>query len=221
MCEYLGKSVLCAKFISHFHGQNMGTSLFFFCNFRRPDSNTASHFLKVITHQIIRQNRKFAELVYEEYVLQGHTSSVKHLKTLIHTLLHGLDLVRIFVDGLDECEEGEQKAILSSIGTFVNDHPANGTNSRTGNTKAAIFSRATEPLNKALKKSITINLSQESLSVQQSIAAFVHSEITGIRQQLDDSYVDDEVLDRIEKRIVASADGKICLCHGGVRLTIA
>jgi hypothetical protein len=145
---------------------------------------------------------------------------MKHLKSLISTLLNGVDLVRIFVDGLDECEEGEQKGILSSIRTFVDERPASGTETRTGAIKAVIFSRTTEPLHKVLKSSITINLSQESHLIEQSIGAFVHSEIVAIRQQMDNSYVDDNALARIEERIVASAEGKVCRSYGEVELTI-
>jgi hypothetical protein len=181
--------------------------LFFLCNFRRPDSNTTSQFLKVITSQIIRQNRDLAELVYEEYILQGHTSSIKQLKTLIPILLDSIDYVRMAVDGLDECQEPEQKGILASIRSFVDGNPTTGACSRAGHIRAAIFSRAVESLSKVLKKSSTINLSQESNAVQQSIRVFVHSEITAIRNTLENSYVDDQVLDRVKEKIVASAGG--------------
>jgi hypothetical protein len=145
--------------------------------------------------------------VCDEYVLQGHTSSVKHLKSLIATLLEGLDFVRICVDGLDECEEREQKGILSAIRVLFDANSFLETSTKPGDFKATVFSRATETLTKALKRSNTINLSQESHSLQQSIKVFVHSEIVDIREQFDYSYVDDDLWDNVEQRIVASAGG--------------
>ena len=201
--------MLCAELARHLQGKTTGTIVFFFCNFRRPDSNTCSQFLKTVTDQIIRQNRDFVDLVYDEYVLQGHTSSVKHLKSLIATLLKGLDFVRICVDGLDECDEGEQKGMLSAIRVLFDANSSLETSTKPGDFKATIFSRATETLTKALKKSNTINLSQESRSLQQSIKAFVHSEVVDIREQFDNSYVDDDLLDNVEQRIVATAGGII------------
>lgn len=203
-----GKSVLCAEFVRHSQQEAKSTILFFFCNFRRQDANTASHCLRVITNQLVRQHPDFVSLVYEEYVLQGQTPSKKNLRNLISTLFKGTDGVRLFIDGLDECPEAEQKDILSFIRAFVEGTSTIETTSKRTDCKAAIFSRAVEPINKALKKSSTITLSQESRSIEQSIKRFVHSEILGIREHLDSSYVDQEVLERIEQKIVASAGGK-------------
>lgn len=204
-----GKSTLCAEFIQHVQSQDRGTTLFFFCNFRRHDVNNTSCFLKIVTGQIVRQNQEMAGIVYEDFILKGLTPSIKQLQGLVSTLLKGLKFVRILVDGLDECEDHEQKGILTSIRDLINTAGANATTEPgTGDVKCAVFSRSVSSLSKDLKKAATINLDLESQSVQKAIEAFVESEISTIREELDVSYVDNEVLDKVKDRILASADGK-------------
>jgi hypothetical protein len=200
--------VLCAELVRHTQGLGRGTVVFFLCNFRRQDSSTNSNFLKVITSQLMRQNQEFAGIAHEEYISQGHTSSVKHLKSLAATLIKAIDYVRIVVDGLDESEEAEQKAIMSSIRALIEGIQTNDASSTPTDIKCAIFSRAVGSLSKLIKKPSTIDLGKEVSSVQQSINMFVHFEIAKIRDSLDNPYLTGTVFENVEQKIVSSAGGK-------------
>lgn len=204
-----GKSVLCSQLIRHMQQQKQGALAYFICDFRSPGRNTCSIVLRLMTSQLIKQNQGLVDFVYDECVLKGLTPAKTVLTALLQDLLSGITSPRLLVDGLDECKASDQEEILKEIRTIVSEA------SKKSDCKPgfAIFSTDTAALEKNLKDVPTISLKKEATHVGMSIRAVVRHKMQQIWDELRDELLDgsfmEEVLMRIEQKVVAKADGRI------------
>lgn len=196
----LGKSVLSAQLIRQLQSEKRTASAFYICSFQTHGDNSCSEILRAIATQLVRQSPDLSAYVYDEYILKGQSPSKSTLKHLVPMLLSGFPATRIVIDGLDETSEREQKEILSILVPFGNSAGGH-------ECKIAIFSRDIPLIRKAIKKQPALCLRDEDASVNRSIQAYVHDEMHILRNNLDDSFVPEAVLEAIEQKLVAKADG--------------
>lgn len=103
-------------------------------------------------------------------------------------------------DGLDESSIEEQKELVAVLRQLT---------TGTDDCKAAVFSRDLPNIRQSLKSFGEVSLKDEAGFVEQSIKAFVQHEITALRDGLDEEEQEPETFDRIQKRILQKAGGKI------------
>ena len=196
-----GKSVLCAQLIRHLQAEKACTVAYFVCNFRSTGLNICSNVLRAVVCQLIKQKQDLVGYIYDENVVKGLSPSKSNLKRMLPMLLSGISSARIVLDGLDECADEEQREILSTLTSLVKKA------STSIQCKVAIFSRDIPALGMTLRKYPTVSLKDEVFAVEASIKAFVHHEVQEMRKDIDDTFVGEEVFNRIEQKIVAKADG--------------
>ena len=194
--------MLCAQFIRHLRAIKDCTVAFFVCDFRSGGLNSCSHILRTIAGHLIKQHPTLVEFIYGQYITQGLSPSKANLKRLLLDLLSGVACTRLVVDGLDECNDEEQKEILSVLLQFVD------IKSDSTECKAVAFSRDVAVINKSLKKVLMISLKDEIAAAENSIKAYVQHELHQIRNEFDEPCVGDEIFTRIEHRLVSKADGQ-------------
>lgn len=135
--------------------------------------------------------------VFENYIRQGRTPSLGQVKKLLLELFGAISSTRIVVDGLDECSERDQKAILTELLFAVK-------NSATP-CKIFISSRAETYISKTLRKRPTISLSEkiERGKVDKDIQKYVKQSLIGLRESFPAA-----VVDNVERTVVKKANGK-------------
>jgi hypothetical protein len=112
-------------------------------------------------------------------------------------MLGAISSTRIVIDGLDECPERDQKAILTELLSAVK-------NSATP-CKIFISSRAETYISKKLRKRPTISLTEktEREKVDKDIQKYVKQSLKGLRESFPGTIVDD-----VERKVVRKANGK-------------
>lgn len=198
-----GKSVLCAQLIRNTRQSASEAVTYNIFSFRSPESSTCSRMLRSIVAQLVKHSPELAEYVMYNHIRNGHEPSVSNCKVLLQSLSTHLGVVRIIIDGLDECELTEIKSILAALQSLVRG------SSTLGTFKIAIFSRDLPAIQKALKKPATLCLGEERQAIDSAIQNFVSHELASVRQSLDDLEAPADALDDLEKQLIQKADGMI------------
>jgi hypothetical protein len=135
--------------------------------------------------------------VFENYIREGRTSSLVQIRKLLPELLSAVSSTRIIIDGLDECQERDQKTILSELLSITK-------NSVTP-CKLLISSRAETYLSRTLRKIPNISLSNkiERESVDKDIQIYVKHALKELRGSFPS-----KVVNEVEKTVVKKANGK-------------
>ena len=120
------------------------------------------------------------------------------LRKLIPELLANVPATRIVIDGLDECHQKDQQAVLQELLPLCLPSDAH--------CKVLFSSREGAHISKMLRKNPYINLKDKNLEVDNDIRHFVNQNLAELRERFGC-----EVLDRIEQKLVEKADGRSSL----------
>ena len=180
------------------------TVAYFFCNSYNDGEDRCSRLLRALVLQVLRAHLDLAPYICDNYANRGRNPSMPQLKKLIPDLLATIPLTRIVIDGLDECQEKDQRLILQELLSLCS--PAGV------RCKILLSSREGVHLSRALRRKPNISLRERKADVDSDIRLFVAYKLTELRERFDGKIVDD-----IEKRVVKKADGMFLW----VRLVIA
>jgi hypothetical protein len=165
------------------------------------DSTQSAQVLKSLTAQLLRHNQDLSSYIYDEFILKGLTPSVQNLKQILANLLSSVKGPRIIIDGLDECEDAEQKVVLRDILPYASSGVSGVA------CKILIASRDVRYITTVLSKGLTLSLNDESNSINAAIQSFVHQRILEMYEKFQDLEVDERVIFGIEKEIVTKSEG--------------
>jgi hypothetical protein len=189
--------VLTSHVIQHLRETPDFTTVFFFCNSHTDRADLCSQILRTLILELLRSQPHLTSHIFEHYARQGRTPSLGQIKKLLPDLLSAVSSVRIVIDGLDECQEKDQKAILTELLSAV----------RTSTSPCKIFvsSRAETFISKALQKRPTISLTEkaERQKVNEDIQEYVRHSLMALRETFLSTLVDD-----VERTVVRKAQGK-------------
>lgn len=173
------------------------TTIFFFCNSHTDKTDLCSHVLRTLILELLRSQRHLTSHIFEQYARQGRTPSLGQIKKLLPDLLSAVSSVRIAIDGLDECLEKDQKAILTELLSAVK--------ASTSPCKIFVSSRAETFISKVLRQRPTISLTEkmEKVKVDEDIQEYVRHSLMGLRDTFTGELVDD-----VERTVVRKAQGK-------------
>jgi hypothetical protein len=152
--------------------------------------------LRTLILELLRSQPCLTSHIFENCVRQGRTPSLGQIKKLLPDLLSAISSTRIVVDGLDECQEKDQKAIMTELFSAIK-------NSATP-CKVFISSRAETYISKILRKKPTISLTErtEREKVDEDIRKYVKHSLMGLRECFPSTAVDD-----VERTVVRKAKG--------------
>ena len=153
--------------------------------------------MRTVALQILRDNEDLAAHVSDKYANHGGNPSIQQLRKLIPELLANARATRIVIDGLDECPEKDQKAVLQELLSLCSPSDAH--------CKLLISSREGAYISKTLRRKPYISLKDRTSDVDTDIGHFVSQNLGELRERFDS-----DVLDNIEQRIVEKAGGKSC-----------
>jgi hypothetical protein len=147
--------------------------------------------------QLLRQNMELAGYVFENYANKGFPPSLAHLKTLLKNLILTIPATRICIDGLDEYPPTDQRSILTELLALT----------KTSNNLCRILfsSRDVESIRRALQSKPIISFRDEKDALERDIRAYVHDALNDVREEFKSHT---QLLDEIENKIIAKADGK-------------
>jgi hypothetical protein len=187
----IGKSVLCSCIISSLNAAQKTTNLYYFCNSFLGNRDLCGTIFRTLVLQLVRNNIELASHISDNYVSRGLTCSMTRLKELLPNLIMATSATRIIIDGLDECEDRDQKQILQELMKLGGNH-----------CKILISSRDYGHIGKILRKKKTIAFRDRRNDINKDIQLYVTQALAGLRQQFED-----QIIDEIKRAVVEKADG--------------
>ena len=185
---------MCSHIIQSMESQQTATMAYYFCNSHTDGKDCCSQILRTITVQLLRANIDLAAHVSENYSSRGCNPSMQQLRKLIPELLGTISLTRIVIDGLDECQERDQKLILQELITLCT--PSGG------HCKLLFSSREGVLIARSLRDKACISLKEMKSQVDSDIQKYVNRDLLELRRRFDGS-----IIDKIEQRVVQKASG--------------
>jgi hypothetical protein len=87
---------------------------YYFCNSKEL-TNICDQILRTIALQLLRGHLDLASLIANQFVYRGYTCGMAQLRNLIPQLLEIVPHTRIVIDGIDECSNESQRAIIKEL----------------------------------------------------------------------------------------------------------
>ncbi len=172
-------------------------SAYYFCRYSVTSIEATVLIMRSIAAQLVRCQPDIVPYVHQHYIDTALHPSPKLMRKLLREVLAGIDCCRIVLDGIDECDEMQQREVLS---TFL-DLQQNAADS----CKILFASRNDESHIKALlRKNMIIPMKGQT---DDAIRLFVNSKIAELTDKFES--LDDILLDRIRYRLSSKADGKL------------
>lgn len=183
--------------------------MFYFCGHHGAD--TSSEVLKTLILQIIAKSPDLVGIAYEHFVLKYAAPSLKALRDMLIGskenlgMLHGIETCRILIDGVDECDEREQRFIIEDLLQLV-------CAKSTHNCKLLLCSRSIPAISKLLQKKsrsvVDIPLSAERTSINDSIQTLVKKRLRDIEEGHAMFQLDSDTIEELISIILDKADGR-------------
>ena len=173
-------------------------SAYYFCTHSSMTKNTSTRVMRTIVAQLIRSRPDLLPYVHHNYVDKTLNPSSKSVRRLLSEMLASIECPRIVLDGIDECDEAEQKEIVS---VFL-ELQKNAAES----CKILFASRNDESDIKSLLQHKTLIALKGQTN--EAIRLFVNSKVEDIKGKL--GCLDGVLLDKIRFRLSSKAQGE-CL----------
>jgi Cdc6-like AAA superfamily ATPase len=155
--------------------------------------------LRTIAAQIIRSCHDLIPYVYDEFVKQGIVLSQRKAKELLEHLLQSSGTIYLILDGLDECEDADQRKMLMELANLAQLH--SDPTPKVANLRILVCSRETISIRRKLAKAPKTSLTKQQDYVKSDIATFIAH---GLRDLVDTystatiAWLKDELLDKAE-----------------------
>ena len=109
-----GKTMIASLIIEEMKTIDSVDLAFFYCKYNDNQKNSFTDVLRSILVQLVQQNEDLLSYVYDACCSSSEVTleSSSRLKSLVETSLRSCSDCCIIVDGVDECEETEEKKII-------------------------------------------------------------------------------------------------------------
>lgn len=185
--------MLCSHILSSFKNAGNSTNLYYFCNSHSDSRDLCGTIFRTLALQLIRENIELVSYVSDNYAARGLTCSMTQLKELLPNLIKATLATRIIIDGLDECEDKDQKQILQELMKLCGDR-----------CKVLISSRDSGHIGKTLRKKKTLAFRDRRGDIDRDIRLYASQALAGLREEFGD-----EIIEEIEQAVVKKADGEL------------
>ena len=166
-----GKSVLCSQLIKTLKESGLHTAVFYMCNSSLTGQDCCVEMLKSLATQLLKSNVEIGTYVYDEFINRGVRVSISTLRKLWKSL-HRIS-TRIVVDGLDELEEKEHRAVITELSRIAK--------AAAPLCKILISSREGREIGRELRQNPCLSLNDEAENIGTSIRLFVTRELEHFR----------------------------------------
>lgn len=169
--------------------------MFFFCSSNAKNGDYCSEILRTLTLQLLRAHLDLLPYVAEKYAYRGLAPSLHYLRRLISELLGSIPSARVVLDGLDECQESDQKLILQELVSLCMPTESH--------CKVLISSREVVRIKKTLHRMPSVSLTENRKDVEADIRLFVQEGLADLRHRFDDN-----IIESTGRIMVQKAEGK-------------
>lgn len=190
-----GKTILSTHIIRQMREGSGFATAYHLCNSYTTGKHLLGELMRGVIVQLLRANPDFAPYIFENYANKALAPSAARVKGLLEKLVQAIPSIRIIVDGLDEYPLSDQRTILNE---FLSLSKLPG-----GQCRILFSNRESENINKRLNGRPTISLRDQDVDLKKDIGLYVHAELDGFRGDFGN-----DLIDRIERQIVAKADGE-------------
>lgn len=167
--------------------------------------------LATLISQILRQNVKLSTYVYEDFVAEARSPSIKDLQQIMSDLIPQLKMPRILLDGIDECIHYDTngrphnltpvKDVLQTILQLEN--LGNGISPP----KILLVSRDILQIMGKLAKKPTVSLDDETNALTAAIRSFTKQRFREIQDKFESFPDVENILNELENKIVLKSQG--------------
>lgn len=132
-------------------------TIYFYCSYQDEQRRTFLSVGRALIGQLLLQNDTLLAYLHEQCLASGQTSlvSLQLCEDILRTCLAAMGPVYIIIDGIDECDSAERKAILSLMTSLV----ANCT--EPGRLRALFISQEENDIRKLLRGCQVLRLTDE------------------------------------------------------------
>ena len=120
-----GKTMIASLIVEEMKINDSVDLAFFYCKYNDNQKNSFTNVLRSILVQLVQQNEDLLSYVYEACCSSSEVTldSPSRLKNLVETSLRSCSDCCIIVDGVDECEETEEKKVIEWFLGFIENIP--------------------------------------------------------------------------------------------------
>jgi len=190
-----GKTILSTYVIRKLQEEGRFATAYHICNSYTTGKHLLGEIMRNIIVQFLRANLDLAAYIFENYANKGLAPNAARVRGLLEKLIQTVPSIRIIINGLDEYPLSDQRTILNELISL---------SKLPGSQCRILFSnRESENINKRLDGKPTVSLRDQNVDMQRDIELYVHAELDSFRITFGDM-----LIDKIQRKIVAKADGK-------------
>lgn len=152
--------------------------------------------LRALIAQLLQFDQDHALYIYTNYIQYAKPSSTMQLRTALRDILSSLPRSRLILDGLDECQEADRKAILAELTKM--------TLMVETSCKLFVATRDNSYVSKSLRKMPTLCLTTECPELTSDVRTYVKKAMTEILEERFPG----ESADGIEETLITKGQGQ-------------
>jgi hypothetical protein len=154
--------------------------------------------MRSIAAQLVTANLDLLPHVINDYVDECQNPSLVTLRKLLPQLLSNIQSSRIIIDGVDECDDQEQKRLLSEMIRICQTPESS--------CKILFSSREMEYIKGSLRSKPTISLTAQRKEVDHAIGLYIKQNLNELRERLYS--IGNGVFSDIEEKMMRKSGGK-------------
>lgn len=180
---------------------------FFYCKHKDTQRNSFNAVARGILAQLLSQNEDLLPYLFETASTSGEMvlGSPVLIKELLETALKSSENVYIVLDGLDECDAHEKKAIISWFQSMSTPLP----DTELDSIRCLFISQDDGEIGKLLSKTPAIRIKPED--IRQDIQTYATMWSNRIQKKFD---LSDDKRETISSTVTERANGKVTIIYG-------
>ncbi|MCJ1382347.1 hypothetical protein MMC17_005460 [Xylographa soralifera] len=201
-----GKTVLFSSIVGRIlddNSRHWETAIaFFYCKYGDSARDKYENVAKSLIAQLLQDNQNCLDYLYDKALSSNHThaETIEEYQEMIHAMIQCYKNIYIGIDGLDECEPTERKAILNLLHSFF--EPSNSE----CQVKLFVSSRAEKDIEHSLRSAVRLELAAHYL--ENDIQVYVQERAKSMNEKFA---FDNNFLQHIITTVVSQSAGMFLL----------
>ncbi|KIW21374.1 hypothetical protein PV08_01954 [Exophiala spinifera] len=192
-----GKTILTSYIIDKLQNDSKTITIaYIICNSYTSGKNILSETMRGLAAQLLRANPDIMPYAFDNYANKALPPSVSHVRKLLSEILGMIPETFLFIDGLDEYTESQQRSILTEVLPL--------TRVTGGTCKVLLSSRDVPSISKRMKSKPRISLRDEYSGVEEDIQKYLAEELQEIKERFEGK---ENEMEEIIEVIALKADG--------------
>ena len=188
---------MCSYIIEKLQHDSQTTIAYIIGNGFTKGRNIISETMRSLTAQLLRANPDIFPYAFDNYANKALPPSVAHLRKLLADLLGMIPETLIFIDGLDEYPEPQQRSILTEVLPLARVPE--------GRCKVLLSSRDVPAIASKMRNKPLISLRDEYSGIDEDIQNYLNESLQDLRDRFEGR---EREMKEILEVITLKADGK-------------